>query len=114
MESYRATNVPLAASYVPAVDGDRATRYDPFKPDALRAEAVRYHMRLIGRTGDLLATRAPNFEPGEYNVPPSIYFSVVAKPGRPEAFGAKLATDVKPGLLPLLGFTGPDCRLNLN
>ncbi|MFL5334890.1 MAG: hypothetical protein ACJ8H8_17285, partial [Geminicoccaceae bacterium] len=114
VEGYRSINVPLEAGYDPLVDRDRAARYDPFKPEALRKEAIRYHTRLIGRTGELLATRTPNFEPGEYNVAPSIYFSAVAKPGRPEAFGAKLAADVAPGLLPLLGFTGPDCRLNLN
>lgn len=34
--------------------------------------------------------------------------------GRPAAFGARLTADVTPGLLPLLGLTGPDCRLSLN
>ena len=114
VEGYRSVNVPLAAGYDASVDRDRAARYDPDKSLALRTEAIRYHTRLIGRTGDLLATRAPNFEPGEYNVPPSIYFSVYAKPGRKEAFAAKLQADVVPGHLSLISFTGPDCRLNLN
>ena len=114
VEGFRSINVPVAVGYDPVADRDRAARYDPFQRSALRLEAVRYHSRLIDRTAELLATRAPNFEPGEYNVSPIIYFSAVFKAGQPEAFGSKLAQDVTPGLLPKLGFTGPNCRLNLN
>lgn len=114
VETCRSINVPPAVGYDPTIDADRAARYDPGQRDALRAEAVRYHSQLIDRTAELLATRAPNFEPGAYNVPPTINFSAVFKAGRPETFASKLTQDIQPGLLPKLGFTGPQCRLNLS
>ena len=83
-------------------------------PASLRAEAVRYHTRLIGRVRELLATRIPSFEAGEYNVPAPIYFAWFPRTWRQTEIEAIQAADLKPSLLPMVSMTGPACPLILD
>jgi hypothetical protein len=109
VELFTSVNVPSSVGYNPWVDKGHAALYYPGAREALRKEAVRYHMRLVGRVRQLRAS--VGFEAGEYNIPRNLNWYHRDNSSAKTSLTRKEVSDLGSTLLPMLSFIGPQAQL---